>query len=84
MLFRSISLGGTGPADAGWAMAPAWQEWSQRLTDAGLAALAAWENAEQEALSDAGNDLVDTCEGCHEIFKPESPTEGLLHIPHYD
>jgi hypothetical protein len=79
-----ISIPGTGVADAGWTMSPAWSEWSQKMTDAGLAALEAVEDTDQSALEKAGGDLVDACEGCHAVFKPEVPTEGILHIPHYD
>ena len=28
--------------------------------------------------------LVGTCEGCHEIFKPSIPTEGIMHVPHHE
>lgn len=79
-----ISLGGTGIADAGWVTAPAWQEWSQAMTDGALAARAAIQKVDQDALNDAGRTLVDACEGCHRAFKPDIPTEGLTHIPHYE
>lgn len=79
-----VSLGGTGPADRGWALAPAWQEWAGKLADSGLAAQAAVANADQEALLRAGDNLVATCEGCHSVFKPDTPTEGLEHVPHYE
>ncbi len=79
-----ISLPGTGEADQGWVLAPAWQDWAQRLTDGGLAAQAAVERNDQSALEQAGNDIVETCEGCHAAFKPEAPTEGIEHVPHYD
>ncbi|MDH3508699.1 MAG: cytochrome c [Gammaproteobacteria bacterium] len=78
------SLGGTGAADRGWAVSPAWQTLSQDMTDAALAALAAVQDHDQMALQAAGSDLVDACEGCHDQFKPDSPTEGILHVPHYD
>jgi hypothetical protein len=32
-----VSLGGTGQADRGWVISPAWQEWSVKLRDAGVA-----------------------------------------------
>jgi cytochrome c553 len=79
-----ISLPGNGPADQGWVMSPAWQEWSQKLTDGGLEALAAVKNTDQRALERAGDTIVATCQGCHDAFKPETPTEGIMHIPHYD
>ncbi|MDH3421182.1 MAG: cytochrome c [Gammaproteobacteria bacterium] len=79
-----ISLGGTGVADAGWVAAPAWQEWNQRMTDGALAALAAVRATDQDALNAAGSALVDACQGCHQAFKPELPTEGFVHTPHYE
>jgi hypothetical protein len=75
-----IALPGCGPADQGWALSPAWQEWAQKLTDGGLAAQAAVKNADQKALERAGDQLVQTCEGCHDVFKPETPTEGIMHV----
>jgi hypothetical protein len=79
-----ISIGGTGREDENWAATPAWQEWSRALSEGGLAALAAVESADQEALHAAGERIVDTCFGCHDRFKPDAPTEGLMHVPHYE
>jgi hypothetical protein len=25
-----------------------------------------------------------TCEGCHDAFKPDLPTEGIMHVPHHE
>jgi hypothetical protein len=79
-----ISLGGTGVADAGWVESPVWQEWSRLMTDGALTALEAVRDTDQNALNDAGTELVDSCQGCHDAFKPELPTEGLFHVPHYE
>ncbi len=79
-----ISLGGTGAADAGWVATPAWQEWSQRMTDSALAALEAVRETDQGALNRAGGALIAACQGCHDAFKPELPTEGYVHTPHYE
>ena len=78
-----ISLGGTGREDSGWVTSPAWQEYARDLADGGLAALAAARTADQGALKEAGDRIIDTCFGCHEMFKPDAPTEGLMHVPHY-
>ena len=78
-----ITLPGTGPADKGWVTSPAWKEWSQKMVDVGLAAQKAAKAADQKALEKLGGNLVDVCEGCHKTFKPEVPTEGIMHIPHY-
>ena len=79
-----VSLGGTGAADAGWVATPAWQDWSQRMTDAAQAALEAARETDQGALNRAGGALVAACQGCHDAFKPELPTEGYVHAPHYE
>jgi hypothetical protein len=76
-----ITIGGTGPADAGWAQLPDWRRYSKEMTDEAVAALTAARTKNREGIMKAGDQLVTTCEGCHKQFKPELPTEGLLH-PH--
>lgn len=78
-----ITVGGTGPADAGWVGLPDWQRYSQQMTDAGVAARRAAEAKDVAAISSVGDTLVMVCENCHEQFKPDSPTEGLTHQPEY-
>lgn len=78
-----VSLGGTGRADKGWVSQPSWQVWTKQMTDGALAALDAVKNKDSDALDVAGFTLVESCEGCHKEFKPEVPTEGILHVPHY-
>jgi hypothetical protein len=79
-----ITLPGTGPQDTAWVATPAWQDWARKLTDGGLAALDAVQRSDQRALHAAGQAIVDTCFGCHDMFKPDAPSEGLLHVPHYE
>lgn len=79
-----ISLEGTGSQDKAWVATPAWRDWAQKLTQSGLAALDAAQKADQRALRAAGEAIVDTCFGCHDAFKPDAPTEGLMHVPHYE
>ncbi len=79
-----VSLGGTGPADQGWVRAPAWQDWSNQMMEETKKTLAAIAARDQGALKASGDRLVDTCEGCHDVFKPDVPTEGILHVPHYE
>jgi len=79
-----ISLGGTGVADTGRVLAPNWQRLTRDMTDAASAALAAVEAQDQDALMDADVAILRACEACHEAFKPDAPSEGISHIPHYD
>lgn len=76
-----IAQGGTGQADPGWARSPDWQQYSRQLDEAGLAALNAARSKNLEALVKANGQLVEVCESCHKEFKPDLPTEGIVH-PH--
>ena len=79
-----MSLGGTGRADMGWVRDPEWQEWTARMIAETRDALMAIEAQDQAQLLAAGERLVETCEGCHDVFKPTIPTEGILHVPHHE
>ena len=79
-----VSLGGTGQADMGWVRSPAWQTWTSQMIDDTRKALEAIEAKDQEALRAAGESLINACEGCHTDFKPDIPTEGILHVPHHE
>jgi len=79
-----VSLGGTGRADMGWVNDPVWQEWTAKMIANTEDALRAIEAQDQAALLKAGEDLVETCEGCHAAFKPGIPTEGIMHVPHHE
>lgn len=78
----TILLPGTGVGDAVWAESPDWERLSTELRDISLTALESVQNQDIQGLSDAGDALVENCTTCHETFKPEVPSEGVLH-PHY-
>jgi len=78
-LGSTIALGGTGVLDNGWVRSPEWARDAQALVGAGRDALEAAENQNVNALNAAGDRLVEACQSCHNTFKPEVPTEGLLH-----
>jgi hypothetical protein len=79
-----ITLGGSGHLDAGWAASPEWTKAAHMMSDGAMLALDAATNKDKAKLAEAGNALVESCEGCHAIFKPEVPTEGITHMPDYD
>ncbi len=79
-----VSLGGTGRADREWVTNPAWQEWTAEMIEATKEALRAIEAQDQARLLTAGEGLVESCEGCHAAFKPNIPTEGIMHVPHHE
>lgn len=74
-----VSLAGTGVNDIDWTGSPGWQKWSRAMSDAGLAALNASQEKNMDALVAANGKLVEACEGCHKEFKPELPSEGIVH-----
>ena len=79
-----ISLGGTGPIDQNWVTSPVWQEWTQAMTNGASAALTAARKTDLEGLKVAGRAIIEACDGCHRVFKPDLPTEGLTHVPHFE
>lgn len=76
-----VALGGTGQADPGWAQSPLWKKYSQDLNNAGKAALAAARSKNLDALIAANGQLAESCQQCHDEFKPELPTEKKIHQP---
>jgi len=75
----AISVGDTGPSDAVWVTNPWWQSSAQRMSDAGVAAMNAAKSKHFSALVKANGELVESCVACHKAFKPDLPTEGILH-----
>jgi hypothetical protein len=74
-----IQMGGTGQADPGWVRQVGWKTSAQALTTAALADLSAAKSRNLEAVIKANGDLVAACEACHKEFKPELPSEGIIH-----
>lgn len=77
-----LTLGGTGQMDAEWVAQPGWQGWARALEAAGVAALDAGNRRDLDGVLAAGDELIMACEGCHTEYKPDLPTEGIVH-PHY-
>ncbi len=77
-----IATGGTGQADAGWVRQLTWRDHAQRMTDGALEALEAAEAQDLDAVLLAGDQIIEACEACHQEFKPDLPSEGIVH-PHY-
>jgi hypothetical protein len=74
-----VAVAGTGINDIVWTGSPGWQKWSRAMSDAGLAALKASQEKNMDGLVAANGQLVEACEGCHKEFKPELPSEGIVH-----
>lgn len=74
-----LQVGGTGPSDMVWAKDPKWRADAQKMGEAAMAARAAAAEKNLPALVAANSTLVQSCEGCHKAFKPDLPTEGVIH-----
>jgi Cytochrome C' len=74
-----IQMGGTGKADSGWVQQNGWKTDAQAMTTAALADLSAAKSRNLEAVIKANGELVASCESCHKAFKPELPSEGIVH-----
>ncbi len=57
-----VALGGTGPADPGWAQLPDWKTFSRELRDAALLARTSAQGKNLEALVKANGQIVEVCE----------------------
>jgi hypothetical protein len=76
-----IATGGTGEPDAGWVRQGTWSEWATGVNEGAIAALEAARLKDLPAVLTAGDEIIEACEGCHKEFKPDLPTEGIMH-PH--
>ncbi len=78
------SVGGSGDDDMAWAARPEWDQMSQVMTDVGAQMLIATERRNLDQLLALGNDLVNTCIGCHNMFRLDVPdiwSERAQEIP---
>jgi len=75
----AISVGGTGPSDNIWVQSPDWRRDAQAMSDAAMSAMNAAKAKNFEELVAANGRIVESCESCHKQFKPELPTEGIVH-----
>jgi hypothetical protein len=66
-------MGGTGEGDAQRAAQGDWVRLSQAMTDAGQRMLTAVQERNLDQLMLLGNDLVNTCVNCHNVYRLEVP-----------
>lgn len=69
---------GTGPLDAAWTASAQWQQYSDQLSQDGARAVYAVRSRNRDLMDRAGSQLVETCEACHRVFKPDLPTMDMF------
>jgi cytochrome c5 len=78
-----ITTAGTGVNDAVWVADPDWRRWATDMQNSALQAKAAVGQKDQARLKLVGDDLVETCQACHQKFKPGLPSMGITRFPIY-
>ena len=64
------ALGGTGHADNAWASRPEWKQYSQQMSEVGLAAFEAARRKDLDALVTVNGRIGDVCQSCHQAMMP--------------
>ena len=52
------------------------QQFAREMRGASLAVLEAARTKSQEKVSDATNDLADSCSNCHEVYRDKGPADS--------
>lgn len=78
---KVLQMPGTGQFDAQWVAEDDWKAKAEELTAIGGDALqlAEAKSTDEVAWRAVGDRLVQNCLTCHEKFKPETPSQGILH-----
>ena len=66
-------MSGNGPKDQVWRQQKDWNQLSQAVSDAGLAAVQAVQNRSLGAMSKASDQLLQSCLNCHREYKLDVP-----------
>jgi hypothetical protein len=78
-----ISTGGTGKKDREWVSNADWQTWTKDVQQTGTQIRAAVKAKDLKKLAEAGDHLVDVCQSCHDKYRPEIPSDGIMRFPFY-
>ena len=78
-----ISSAGNGPKDKTWQANADYQAWAKDIQDTGIKLLAAVKAKDQMKLGEAADHLAETCQGCHDKYRPETPSDGVSRFPFY-
>lgn len=78
-----ISWGGTGEMDATWVQHTGWRGFSEAMLDAGIRVYDAAIIRDLDGVLNASDELAETCNGCHQEYRLELPSEGRGRVhPH--
>jgi hypothetical protein len=78
-----ISIPGTGKNDEQWTASTDWQGWTANTQKVALDIRNAVKTKNLTALSEAADRLTAACQSCHDKYRPQTPTDGVLRYPFY-
>lgn len=67
------AMGGNGPNDEQWSSQGDWVRLSQAMTNVGVEMLVAVERRNLDQLQQRGDELVQTCVNCHNVYRLDVP-----------
>ena len=79
----AITMGGAGENDATWVAQSGWREYTRQFNEASLMALQAARAQDLMSVRAAGEMLAGSCDGCHQQYKPDIPTQGFYRAHDY-
>ncbi|HEX3486826.1 MAG TPA: cytochrome c [Micropepsaceae bacterium] len=78
-----ISTGGTGAKDKQWVANADYQGWARDVQQTGIQIKAAVKAKDMMKLNDAADHLTEVCQSCHDKYRPEIPSDGIMRFPFY-
>jgi cytochrome c556 len=78
-----IANAGIGPKDKAMQANADYQAWAKDVQDTGIKILAAVKAKDQMAMGAAADHLSDTCQACHDKYRPQVPSDGVVRFPFY-
>jgi hypothetical protein len=78
-----MSLPGTGKNDQKWIANADWHMWTLDVQKTALAIRQAVKAKNQMMLASGADHLADTCQTCHDKYRPETPSDGIIRYPFY-
>jgi hypothetical protein len=78
-----FTMAGTGKKDREWVANADWRMWATDVQNTALAIRQAVKAKNQMALATAADHLADVCQSCHDKYRPETPSDGVIRYPFY-
>jgi hypothetical protein len=78
-----VSTPGSGKNDKAWAANADWQAWSLDLQKTALQVREAAKTRDLMKLQTSGDHLQEICQACHDKYRPQVPSDGVVRYPFY-